>query len=199
MFKFITPLIQVLIDSIEVNRSASGNVWNRYQCYAVVFSNSPNVGSIVLLCSTALLKLRDREKLPQTEIAAVLLLSGIVVGPLLTHALPFAAAYPWAFAIAAVVWYLTVVITYETLNRVFKLNMDSENNKSHFYHFIIRYAGIVVVLLFATGVPTMILAYKDDLKYMDSLSLIEHDRNPQEFLAHQMKAARWYTLIHYFI
>lgn len=49
MTKILILLVQFGIDMYTIVHSAEGSSWNRYQCYAMVFVNSPNISTLFLL------------------------------------------------------------------------------------------------------------------------------------------------------
>lgn len=210
LFKIITPLYQLAIDSIQVQNSGTHRGWHRYQCYAQVFGNSPNMGSLFVLFGTAALKGGDEEK---TETARCSLLGPFIVWfgaymicPLVTHIAPFLGAYIWVNLLIVIGWCLIFFfVLLVIVEQVFHLDYnDGFQGEAAAKQLFTRSVGLVLVLVFALGTPTMIRLYGGNFSYMDSLWLSMSERTTHKFLYHEVQTAmearnRWYSFIHFFI
>ena len=208
-FKFITPLYQLVIDSLQVQSSGTKHGWHRYQCYAQVFSNSPNVATLFVLFGIMEWKYRTSktwEKIVMVYGPRLVWLGAYVMCPLITHVGPFIVVYIW---VNLVIVFAGSFLAYLGIHVVVELvfDVDTDNRaqvKAAGIQLMSQSVGLMLVLVFALGTSSMIRLYSGDSSYIDSLWLAMSERKTEDFLCGEVQTAmearnRWYSFIHFFI
>eukprot|EP01138_Halocafeteria_seosinensis_P003809 gb/GECG01003895.1/.p1 GENE.gb/GECG01003895.1/~~gb/GECG01003895.1/.p1 ORF type:complete len:360 (+),score=16.52 gb/GECG01003895.1/:1-1080(+) len=213
LFLATSPLVQLVIDSIQVQSSGTKPGWHRYQCFVEVFANSPNVGTLVILWSTQIVKALASDEQPfvlisddktSTNImrASFIAWAGMFACPFVTHVLPFLVAYCWVTLIVIGLGFGCSLVLVTPIDKRFD-NSDVRGAIAC-SQVVARIFGLVVVLLFALGASSMIRFYGGDSSYINCLWLAMSERKTKDFLYHEVQTAmeartRWYTFLHFFI
>lgn len=205
-FKIITPIIQLAMDISRVQSSDTGSGWHRYQCYAEVFSNSPNVESVWML-GFVLSKTEAKTGFDSKGwviVVPVLCWVGLLICPFITHTLPFLGAYIWVSLVLFGGFALFTVIVAEVVDRICDCDDDDPLGRLIKVELPWMGLGLVLSLAFAIGTSTMIRLYSGDSSYIDALWWTMSRRTTRGFLHDRVQTAqearnRWYSFIHFFV
>lgn len=211
-FKIFKPLYQLVIDSTQVHTYNSGtnHGWHRYQCYAKVFANSPNVGELFVMFGPVAFKYDNVDEATSKEKLlfygpSFIWLYAYMIAPASTHIVPFAVVYVWVTVLVIYSGPLIVALGKVVIEKLcHRDTRDDTQGKAALAQLLFRSIGLACVLLWALGTSTMIRFYSGDSSYMDSLWLAMSERKTHAFLYHEVRTAmearnRWYSFIHFFI
>eukprot|EP01138_Halocafeteria_seosinensis_P016289 gb/GECG01016619.1/.p1 GENE.gb/GECG01016619.1/~~gb/GECG01016619.1/.p1 ORF type:complete len:320 (+),score=25.44 gb/GECG01016619.1/:1-960(+) len=209
---------QAVLDIYHVASSGTPQGWVRYQCYAEILLNSPNLGNIAMQVLLAMVK-NDKGTDEEGEfdfpfgksttwtgrwlffsrLVVSTLLILVYLPPLLTHFVPFVfVIYVWATLLLLMGISLCLTMLRIPMQKIFSKDND-EFFTGRFIGYVF-FGGLMLVVLSPLAGSTMTQWYSQPRSYIGAMLDALTERTTKRYLAEEIhSASQWFSYFHFFL